>query len=383
MLTSFDDPAAAPNMTLPLTLPFEPRSALAQPDARSPGVAPEFEEAFAGVLLRLLLDDAWQPDELAQWDWDLLLRLGLPNRILLRSAERLVRRGIGIPPAVAGAIASERRRVRGMLELAGKVTRVCRAHDIKFVIAKAFGHLPDLGTDLDVIALVEPARFHRVLAAELNATRRKERFDRWLAGRVVYTTADAAGPLDLHFGRLGHGGEHVTAARRIVARAETVVVDGTEMVVPQPEDRLLLQVMHRMYGGYALRIADVVVGTRILCMPELDWPYVTATAKRDGILHGLAAYVHFIGEIHAQTTGRRLDGFRHMPALPPGPWGDVRFRRGLYRFPALRLNTTLYMRALADRMLTSDWRETLRLGIATIVAWAPHLRQQGRRARAC
>ena len=371
-------------MTLPVTpLRFEALSALAQLDARSPGVAPESEEAFSRVVLRLLLHDAWLPAELTRWDWDLLLRLGLSNRVLLRTAEGLARQGIEIPLAFGAAIASERRRVRGMLELAGEVTRVCRAHDIKFVIAKAFGHLPDLGTDLDVVVLAEPHRFHRVLADELNATRRKGRFGSWLAGRAVYTIAGCAGPLDLHFGRLGHAGEHVTAAHRIVGRAHTVVVDGIEMVVPQPEDRLLLQVMHRMYGRYALRIADVVLGTRILCMPELDWPYVTATAKRDGILHGLAAYVHFLAQIHGQATGRRLDDFQHVHELPPGPWGDVRFRRGLFRFPALRLNATLYMRALAHRMHTSDWRETLRLGIASVVAGAPHLRQQGRRARAC
>jgi hypothetical protein len=333
---------------------------------------------MATVILRLLLDEGWIPTESKHWDWSGLLAVAKVNNVLLRTAEALARRGVQPSHEFRAAVGAERRRVRGMLELAGRVTEICRARGIQFAVAKAFAQLPDFGADLDVIVFTEPHRFHPLLVDGLNATKRGWRLESWLAGRAVYTAPQLPGPVDVHFGRLGQAGEHVAVTRSLVERARAVVVDGIEMIVPTSEDRLLLQVMHRLYGRTALRIGDLVVGARLIGMPDLDWPYLISMTKREGVLDGLSAYTHFVGLICREVTGRRPHGIERAEGLSPGHWGGLEFRAGLYRFPTLRINATLYARELASRARAGDWRGALRLAMVPVVAGARLLRRAHR-----
>src|SRR5881296_892756 len=113
------------------------------------------ERAQARLLLRLLLNG--DPPPIARVDWNALFRLARTHGVVLRSADRLVAQRVTLPPPFAEGVARERERVQDALGLVRQVSRICTAHGIEFLFAKAFQHYPDLGGDLDLLVLARAA----------------------------------------------------------------------------------------------------------------------------------------------------------------------------------------------------------------------------------
>jgi hypothetical protein len=325
------------------------------------------ERALAGRLLRLLLDEDG-PDA-GPVDWNVVLPLARRNGTLLRVADRMAERGPAPPRPVVDAIATERRRVRDAFALVRNVSRVCTAHGIAFLFPKAFQHYPDVGEDLDLLVLSRAADVDALLARALSATPAPRDLAGWIAGTVTFRVRDVLTALDVQHGRIGTVGEHRAYAVALVRNHRRIVIEGMECAVPWPEDQLVLQGVQRIYGRRFLRLSDVVYTISLLRDP-LDWAYVLSTARRIGVLPGLACYLSYVEQIHREVFGRLLVPEPVRDHLPLAGWGRVAFTRGVYRFPALRVNGRLYLKQLVAGLRAANWDRAARLCLLPLVGAA-------------
>jgi len=302
-------------------------------------------------------------------DWNVLLPLARRNGILLRVAARLAERGPAPPTPVVEAIATERRRVRDAFALVRNVSRVCTKHGIAFLFPKAFQHYPDVGEDLDLLVLSRAADVDALLARELSATAAPRDLAAWIAGTATFRVRDVLTPLDVQHGRIGTVGEHRAYAVALVRNNRRIVIEGMECALPWPEDQLVLQGVQRIYGRRFLRLSDVVYTISTLRDP-LDWPYVLSTARRIGVLPGLACYLSYVEQIHRELLGGPLVPEQVRDHLPLAGWGRVAFTRGAYRFPALRVNAKLYLKQLVAGLRTANWDRAARLCLLPLVGAA-------------
>jgi hypothetical protein len=329
------------------------------------------ERAHAGLLLRLLLrEDREDRADVGRVDWSVLLDLARQNGALLRAADRLAERAVALPAPFADAVATERRRVRNAVALVRHVSRICTAHGIEFLFAKAFQHYPDLGGDLDLLVLSPAAEVDALLAQELPAATTHRDLTGWIAGTVAFRVRDVVTPLDVQHGRLGTVGEHRAYAVTLVRNRRRIVIEGTECAVPTPEDQLVLQGVQRIYGRRSLRLSDVAYTVSSLRHDPLDWEYILGTARRIGVLAGLGCYVGYVEQIRRALFGDLLVPATVRDRLPLEGWGRVEFTRGAYRFPALRVNARLYLKQLVAGLLAANWDGAARLCLLPLVGAA-------------
>ena len=326
------------------------------------------ERALAGLLLRLLLDEA-RPDATVV-DWGVLLPLARRNGTLLRVADRLAERGPAPPPLVADAIATERRRVRDAFGLVRNVSRVCTTHAIAFLFPKAFQHYPDVGEDLDLLVLSRAADVDALLARELSATAAPRDLAGRIAGTVTFRVRDVRTLLDVQHGRIGTVGEHRAYAVALVRNHHRVIIEGTECAVPWPEDQLVLQGVQRIYGRRSLRLCDVVYTIASPRDDPLDWPYILSMARRIGVLPGLACYLSYVEQIHRELFDGPLVPAAVRRRVPLEGWGRIEFTRGAYRFPAVRVNGKLYLKQLVAGLWAANWDRAARLCLLPLVGAA-------------
>jgi hypothetical protein len=325
------------------------------------------EAAYGRLLLRLLLDG--DHAAVAPVDWDTLLHLARNNGVLLRIADRLAKGGAALPTAFADGVARERERVRDAIALVRHVDRICTANGIEFLFAKAFQHYPDMGADLDLLVMAPAATVDALLARKLAATARRRDLGSWIAGTVAFQVRDVATPLDVQHGRIGAVGEHRAYAVALVRNHRRIVIEGIECAVPWPEDQLVLQGVQRIYGRRFLRLSDVVYTISSLRDP-LDWPYILSMARRIGVLPGLACYLSYVEQIHREVLGGLLVPEPVRDHLPLAGWGRVAFTRGVYRFPALRVNGRLYLKQLVAGLRAANWDRAARLCLLPLVGAA-------------
>jgi len=323
------------------------------------------DAAYGRLLLRLLLDG--DHTDVARVDWATLLHLARTNGVLLRTADRLTKRGAALPTAFADGVAKERERVRDAITLVREVDRICTANGIEFLFAKAFQHYPDMGADLDLLVMAPAATVDALLARKLAATARRRDLGSWIAGTVAFQVRDVATPLDVQHGRIGTVGEHRAYAVMLLKNRRRIVIEGTEFAAPSAEDQLVLQGVQRVYGRRSLRVADVAYTVSSLRHDPLDWNYVLGTARRIGVLPALACYLGYVEQIHRDLPGGSLVPPLVRKLLPLEGWGRVTFTRGAYRFPALRVNGRLYVRQLAAGLRAAKWDRAARLLLLPIV----------------
>lgn len=326
-------------------------------------MTPRSEARLPTAVLRLLLDRRDPPLADAPWhDWVVVLER---NAVLVRVADRLEALGQRLPPSVSIPAALARARSESVLRLMGRVTDACERHGVPHVFPKALPHLPDVGSDIDLLVAL-PTNVDTLIVDGLGATLRGPGLGHALSGSRVYHIPGSDLDLDIQHGRVGRLGEHRELATRLVQNRRRVSMAGRDWWVPAPEDALVLQGLNRLSGRRSFRIADVV-STINAVRDGLDWDAVRRTADATGILPALACYLSYVSQIHREALGREL-------ALPPlgvpraAGWGRAEFHRGAFRFPAVRVNGELYVRAFGSAVTHGRWLGAGRLLLLPLVA---------------
>jgi len=324
-------------------------------------VSPRSRTHLPTAVLRLLLDRRGPPPADAPWDdWVVVLER---NAVLRRVADRLEALGQRLPLPVAVATIRARARSERVLQLMGRAADACERHGIPHVFPKALPHLPDVGSDVDLLVAV-PTSVDALIVDGMGAVLQGPGLSHALSGSRVYHVPDS--DLDIQHGRVGRLGEHRDLATRLVQNRRRVSVAGRDWWVPTPEDALVLQAVSRLAGRRSFRIADVV-STIGAVRDGLDWDVVRRTADATGVLPGLSCYLGYVSQIHREALGQEL-------ALPPlgvpraAGWGRAEFHRGAFRFPAVRVNGELYARAFASAVAHGRWLGAGRLLLLPLVA---------------
>ncbi len=329
----------------------------------------ERESRLAAALLRLLLGRSGAEEFGDERDWAVVARIGAENAVLVRCTERLQAAGVHPPACVTDAAARLAARARAMLDAAAAVGDLCRSRGIPFIYPKLLQHVPDMGRDLDLLVLPRSAELDGHLRRALGAVPLPTGLRERITGAASYRIPGCPAVLDVLHGRLGVLGEQTGFPATLLRRSRPVATGG-KFDVPSPEDQLVLQGMQRVYGRTGIRLGEVVATVRLLRHETLDWDYVMATARETAIHSGLACYLSYVGQIHAEAVGEPLPCPPAARSLMRGHWGRVHFRGGGYRFPAAAVNCRLYLRRLADGLASGRWAELGRLGLMPAVAAA-------------
>jgi len=319
------------------------------------------EHAHATWILQLLLTGATNGAALEELDWGILLRIAKRNGVLVRLADRL-QRATAVPPQFFGeAVEAERGRNREAIDLIRTVSQICTQNGIEFIFAKAFQHYPDMGRDIDLYVRSRASEVDTLIAAALPASPHKANFVNWAAGTVKYTINGCALPLEVHKGRMGNLGEHASYVCTLMTNAKHADIEGTDFLVPCPEDQLVIQGMDKVYGRRYLRLSDIVSTISIVRWDGLDWGTIIQTAEKLCTLPGLCCYLSYINQIHCDLYGRDLLAPPVRKALDLNGWGRAWFRDGYYRFPTVQVSVQVYWKKFWGALISREWQSAARL----------------------
>ena len=325
-------------------------------------------------LVQILLDGAVPEDLGAEADWRSIEKTAEKNGTLVRLADRLACAGIRPPNSFTGAVARARSRNAAALELILTIGDRCEARGIPFLFPKAVLHWPDMTDDLDLLVLSQSANVDREITSGLRATASARTIDRCIAGTSGYTVEGCL-PLDIQHGRLGAVGEQVEFTGELLRHRHAVAVDGMSLFTASDDDQLVLQGMQRLYGRLGIQACDVVATIIAVRRDLVDWDYIIRVARHLGVFPGLSCYLGYVDQIHREVYNESLPV--RMP--PSAPWGRLRFRKGLFRYPVLRVNSRLYARAFGAQIAAGNWSGAGRLCLLPVVGLARASRWLNRR----
>lgn len=323
------------------------------------------DEALASLVLRLLLPVPTAAGSVRISDWGALLELARRNVVLVRLHQALERVGCEVPASFAAAARQESERVAETVGLLGLLDAAARRAGVPFVFSKAFQHYPDMGNDVDLLVLGDPAVIDGVLCSGLFATPLGGSLFNKVAGKSGYVLERFKAPLEIHHGRMGQVGEHRAFAESVIRHRQERAYAGLQTFVPRAEEQLLIQVLQRIYSHLHLRLSDVLHTVQLLRTGGLDTQGVFAAARQLGMSFALKSYLAYVDCVHRRATGApalpsALAEACSQVATPP------RFSGYAYRF---RLLPTL-TRAYSEKLL-SDVRGSNVDGAARVLLLPP------------
>ena len=331
------------------------------------------EHIQAEELLRFLLERPDPDATLCRVGWTGLAPLARRHGVLLRVADRLTGAGVTPPPSFEDVVRQERRRADAALRVVHGVSAACEEHGVVFLFPKAFQHLPDIGTDLDMLIAADApdVDVHFLQRAGIRARRRASHR---LTAATVFEIDGCPTLLDVQRGRLGRMGEAATFASLMLGSAQRRVLNGVEIRVLPAEYQLILQGMQRVFWRTSIRLSDLFQTISLLRRESINWEQLLQTARQLRLVEELACYLTYVDQINREVLGRpRLT----MPAALTAPghrWGRLEFRGGTYRFPTVWVNTALYVSKLGHAVRKRSWDVAARLSLAPAVAVASVVR---------
>jgi len=331
------------------------------------------EERLAGLTLGLLLGERVSTDGLADVDWSLLAGLAEQNAVLVRLADRLAACGVHPPRRFAAPAERERARARVALDVLARIHAAGVRHGIEWLLPKACDRYPDLGDDLDLLALADGDAVDRRLLEGLGVVPHGPTLANRLAGSTVYRVAGADLVLDIRHGRLGHAGQHAGYVARLFRNRRTMALGGLACASPAPEDQLVLQGVEKVVARRAFHLTDVLHTIATIRRGGLDWDYVIATARALGARAGLSCYLHLVDDIHARLLGGELLTRGTRRALGPRLYRRARFDRTGFHCSALWVTGRVHARQLAGALVSRDWAAARRLGLWPLAALGARL----------
>ena len=348
------------------------------PGPPAAGRTARVEADYASLVLRLLLDGEAPLSGIDAPAWAILLRVAQRNAVLLRLAECLDRQRVPLPAFFADAVGHEQRRSRAAIGVIQTISRVCAANGIDFLFPKVAQHLPDIGDDVDLLVASRDGEVDRRITEPLRVTAARRGLSSRLAGSATYGIAGAP-TLDIQHGRLGAVGEHTGFPADLVRNRRLVVVDGVEIFVASANDQLVLQGLQRVYGRLGIQLADVLYTMTSVRRDALNWDYIICTARRVGVLAGLACYLSYVEQIHRSLYHRDLLPDQVGAQLSDRGWGRLEFRGSQFRYPLLRVNSRLYAGQLRRQLATGHWEAAGRLCLIPVLGIVRATRRLTRR----
>jgi hypothetical protein len=336
----------------------------------------EQKNLYAALILRLLLSDSSElswPDDVK---WADFIQLAKRNVVLVRVADRLKNLGIKPPEEFSDEVDQERWRIEAKMTLIHKINHVCLVKRLEHIFVKDFQHYPDMGHDIDLCVSSHSVEVDAAIVKALDASRKNGGLHTWIAGTTNYKVIGCESPLEIHHGRMGSLGEHPSYLRLLLTNARHGKVEGTNFLVPSPEDQLIVQGLQRVYERQYIRISDIVYTISSIRRDRLDWSYIIKVSKQLGTFYGLCCYLSYTNQIYQELFKKNLFSLELTKSLNLAGWGRIEFRDDYFTFPRIRIASSVYLRKFRTALLANNWESASRLCLLPVVAVSSLLRRR-------
>jgi hypothetical protein len=327
----------------------------------------EREQSHASTIVRLLIDGVLEPNEREDIIWGDLLQIAAQNGVLIRVVDQL--ETIGLEPRhFFSATAREMRaRNRRKLALISRISERCTEGNVEFIFPKTIQNYPDMTGDIDLFIVPRSVNVDRLILKGLHASPIKRNLRNRIDGTVNYQLPGCDSTLDIHHGRVGMLGEHKLYIGQLIDNGTYVTAEGSEFLIPSPEDQLILQALQRVVQRSYLRLSDVVSAITLLRLKNLNWNYILMTVKSLDSVYGLSCYLSFVEQIYRETFKSSLlpRHFERSLALKPGL---IEFKQGFYRFRRIKVGSRGYVHKFCSAVVAENWAVASRLSLLPVLA---------------
>ena len=319
----------------------------------------------AHLVLRALVDTADPPPAPPDESWPMLARIAAGNGVLVRTADRFRALGSWPPVDLWTSVALERAGARAAVELVDPLTDTCTRLGVEHVFLDALDHYPDRGPDIDLLVAERSRALDTRIMRGVSAIRLAQDMSSRIAGASRYRAWGCE--VDIRHARLGTVGEDFSYARAVLARRRRITTAGVEHFVPAAADRVILQGLQRVYARRRIRLANVLL--TIACLRDpLPWGEIAERSRALGVWDGLCCYLSYVEQIYGAAFDRPLLTGSIRESLLHDDWGRVAFGENGYRFPALRVNSRLYLIKLGVKLGARRWADAGRLCLLPLLA---------------
>ena len=327
----------------------------------------EQERNYASIILRLLVDGTINEAEQQEVVWGDLLQIAAQNGVLIRVVDQLETIDLEPRHFFSAAVREMRTRNQRKLALIDHISERCTQSNIDFIFPKCLQSYPDMPGDIDLYVAGTSLDDDRVILKGLQTKALKRTLRNRIESTANYMVQGCDAPLEIHHGRLGLAGEHKSYISRLIENAVDARAEGHDLLVPSPEDQLVLQALQRVVQRSYLRLSDVVTTIRLLTRNDLNWDYVGRTVKELNIAYGLGCYLGFIEQIYREAFKNYLlpAGFL-VPVTTDMP--RIEFHSGFFRFRRLEVGGRELANKFCSAMLAEDWAIASRLSLLPVVA---------------
>lgn len=326
-------------------------------------IAKAASEGLWRAIVRGLIDGDWDEavPALHQAGADELARFAKKNVILVRLDDAL---GSDLPSSFRLVAERQRDAVAATTGLLADVVAVCARTSDPWVLPKAFHHLPDMGHDIDLL-VGSNSGIPNALMRDIRAVVAGSSIVSRAAGKLPLSVPGSETPVEVHRGRLGHLGEHQKLASSMLQRRVLSRDAGVRAFVPSAEDALLHQVIQRLFGHFAFRLSDVVVGVRLLRMP-LDWEYIRTQLEATHLAFAMRVYIAIVARISGYFDLAEIAQITPLPRERP----VGRLMNGVFSVSRGRVAIPLFIRKLTADVFDGDFRSAGRISSAPVLAIA-------------
>lgn len=323
-------------------------------------------QSCGSLILQWLLGDPLEGVPPHNMPWDELLHVADRNGVLIRTVDKLQTMGLASPHRLDSAAKEMRNRNQAKLALIARIAKRCVDSKTDFIFPSVVQNYPDMGRDIDLYVAAQTTDVDDAIVTGLSATPVKRNLRNHIDGTATYRLAGCDSLLDIHHGRMGLLGENKVIGQMIV-KGRLMTVDGTELLVPSPEDQLILQAQKAIQRSY-LRLSDLVATVRLFREETLEWNYILGTVRNLGLSYDLGCYLSFVDQIHREAFKATLvpDFMKSLPRSKKV--AAVEFRDGFYRYPRLRIGSTCYANRFWSALRSENWSAASRLSLLPIIA---------------
>jgi hypothetical protein len=287
-------------------------------------------------------------------------------RVLQTVFQRAQHRGANeVADWAATLLDAERVKRRRDLEMLQRICDQLERENLPVTVIKSLDHLPDLGSDFDLYTSAHENLVTQLLVDRFKAAVEPRSWGDRLAHKWNFAIPGIPEAIEVHVGRLGQMGEHITLAQRFSSRRVKLQVDDFEFYVPAAEERIIAATLQRIYRHFFFRICDIVNGAAVVKSGALDFVELMRAANVAGIWPGVATYLTVVSDMCAKYRGEKC--LTLSDALEDVAWFRAHklyvSNLGFLRFPILPDAAGLYIRQLTRTAAAGNVAATFRLSL--------------------
>jgi acetolactate synthase regulatory subunit len=315
-------------------------------------------EAAAGAVTHVASLDSQQRVE--------FLELADSHHVVVRALQAIQNLGLagnGLRQWLAASLVAEQARIENALRHLDRVLRELENAGLAVVVMKSLDHEPDVGNDLDLYTTGDERAVREVFVNRLGARVEARSWGDRIAQKWNFAIPGLRESIEVHAQRLGQMGEHTALARRFVQRRVPKQMCGYTLMVPAPEERVIVATLQRMYRHFYFRVCDIANAAGLAESGELDYAELQRAAESGGIWPGVATFLKIVSDYAQQYRGRALK--LPAPVLQAARFGGEKLYvlRRFLRIPIMPEGAELYTKQVADTALRGDVPAALRLSL--------------------